>query len=884
MSLREGSLVAGRFLVGGLAGKGGMGEVFRAHDIRTGEPVALKVLHTRGDAPVATERFLREARLLCELNHPGIASYVAHGQLENGRPYLAIGWLTGQDLSERLARGPLRVSECVTLLERVADALAFAHGRGVVHRDIKPGNLFLRDDRVDRVTLLDFGIAQAELADTTLTRTGRIIGTPGYMAPEQARGDRDIGPSADVFSLGCVLFECLTGRPPFLARDPVAVITKSRFDDAPPVETLRPETPPALSALLARMFDKDPARRPSDAAALRDELAALDLHAQDSAPARSGNIAAHAPEALGGDVMQLFCVVLAVPGVAPRFAELETLPATGPEARPPRDALRSRLMRLKGRIQWLADGSLAVIVPPAPSAVDQAAQGARCALAIKEQWPEARVVLATGRALLKDRLPVGEALDRAKALLVPGGSAASRGSDPEIEGAPEAGVGVWIDPLTERLLGSRFELTTAGEHAVVRGELAGGADAPRLLLGRPIPCVGRDQELSMLTAAIARCAEDAEASGALVIAPPGAGKSRLRHEVLRRLRDQAVALEVFSGDGGASTGAAAGAPYGLLADALRRGCGVQAGDPPELQEEKIRRRAGARLAPVHAARVGELLASLCGVPVAEPSDLLGAARSDPGIMSEQVQRAFLDFLGAECAARPCLLVLDDLHCSDDATVQLLDAALRELRGLPLFVLAFARPEVTARFPALWEASRTVQRIHLPGLSNRAAERLVAAALGAEVPAAVAARIVEQAAGNPLLLEELLRAAAEGEEQPEAVLAMLQARLSCLGPEVRRLLCAASVLGRTFSARAAIALLGQEQDTQQTKCALADLVRLEIIESQWSGRAPGEVEYRFCHALVRDAALRLLTDEDRALGEELAARHRAGEPAPLAEHG
>ncbi|WP_437680233.1 serine/threonine-protein kinase [Sorangium sp. So ce131] len=884
MSLREGSLVAGRFLVGRLAGKGGMGEVFRAHDVGTGEPVALKILHARTGAPEAVERFLREGRLLSELDHPGIASYVAHGQTEDGRPYLAIGWLTGQDLSERLARGPLRVSECVTLLEKAADALAFAHDRGVVHRDIKPGNLFLRDDRVDRVTLLDFGIAQAELAASALTRTGRIIGTPGYMAPEQARGEREVGPSADVFALGCVLFECLTGRPPFLARDPVAVITKCRFDDAPPVETLRPETPPALSALLARMFDKDPARRPPDAAALRDELAALELHAQDSAPARSGSVAARAPEALGGDVMQLFCVVLAVPGVAPRFAELETLPATGPEARPPRDALRARLMRLKGRIQWLADGSLAVIVPPAPSAVDQAAQAARCALAIKEQWPEARVVLATGRALLKDRLPVGEALDRAKALLRPGGSAASGGSEPELEGAPEAGPGVWLDRLSERLLGSRFDLTTVGEHPVLRGELAGGADAPRPLLGRPTPCVGRDQELSMLTAAIARCAEDAEASAALVVAPPGGGKSRLRREVLRRLRDRAAHVEVISGDGGASTGT----PYGLLADALRRRCGVEAGDPPALQEEKIRERAAARVAPARASRIGEVLASMCGVLVAGPSDLLDAARGDPRIMGAEVQRAFLDFLGAECAARPCLLVLDDLHCSDDATIQLLDAALRELRDRPLFVLAFARPEVTARFPTLWEAGRTVQRIHLPGLSNRAAERLIAAALGPEVPAAVAARLVEQAAGNPMFLEELIRAAAEGEELPETVLAMLQARLSCLVPEVRRLLCAASVLGQAFSARGALALLGQEEGTQQTKSALSELVRLELIESQWSGRAPGDGEYRFRHVLVRDAALRLLTDEDRALGQELAARHFAraseGAPVPLAEHG
>jgi serine/threonine protein kinase len=187
MSLAAGSVVAGRFVVEELAGKGGMGEVFRARDMTTGDTVALKLLRAQADGGTETERFVREARVLAELEHPGIVSYLAHGQTHDGRPYLAIEWLAGQDLSRRLASGPLSLRECITLLDKAADALAAAHRKGIVHRDLKPSNLFLRDNRIDGVTLLDFGIARWDRA-TTLTRTGHFLGTPGYVAPEQARG------------------------------------------------------------------------------------------------------------------------------------------------------------------------------------------------------------------------------------------------------------------------------------------------------------------------------------------------------------------------------------------------------------------------------------------------------------------------------------------------------------------------------------------------------------------------------------------------------------------------------------------------------------------------------------------------------------------------
>src|SRR5262249_11907659 len=151
-------------------------------------------------------------------------SYVAHGQLEEGSPYLVMEWLEGEDLGTRLEHGGITVSESLQLLTRAADALSLAHLRGIVHRDLKPSNLFLRAKRIDQVALLAFGIARRVFGARPMTRSGTVLGTLDYMAPEQARGQKDLGPSVDIFSLGCVLYECLTGQPPFSGEEMAGVL------------------------------------------------------------------------------------------------------------------------------------------------------------------------------------------------------------------------------------------------------------------------------------------------------------------------------------------------------------------------------------------------------------------------------------------------------------------------------------------------------------------------------------------------------------------------------------------------------------------------------------------------------------------------------------
>ncbi len=221
--LRPGDLVAQRFHIISRAGAGGMGEVFRAHDQRDNRDIALKVL--RLASTDETERFVREARVLESLDHPAIVRHVDHGRSEAGVPYLAMEWLEGEDLATRLLRGPLSVGDTIHIGERVAEALAAANAQGVLHRDVKPANVFLGSPPGLDVRVVDFGIARTMLTARALTRTGALVGTPSYMAPEQA-SSAPVGPEADLFALGCVLYECLSGAPAFGGDTVLAVLAK----------------------------------------------------------------------------------------------------------------------------------------------------------------------------------------------------------------------------------------------------------------------------------------------------------------------------------------------------------------------------------------------------------------------------------------------------------------------------------------------------------------------------------------------------------------------------------------------------------------------------------------------------------------------------------
>ncbi|HEX2685022.1 MAG TPA: serine/threonine-protein kinase, partial [Kofleriaceae bacterium] len=274
MAIGRRTILAGRFQIEETVGAGGMGIVARARDLHNDCDIAIKILHKLNPSAHDQERFAREARVLSQLRHPGIVSYVAHGQTPEGQHFLAMEWLTGEDLQQRLRRQYLTVGESLTLLRGIARALREVHDHELIHRDLKPSNLFLRDRDLEKVTLIDFGIARQEIHfnDQPLTQTGLVVGTPEFMAPEQARGQQDIGPSADIFSLGCILFTCLVGAPPFAGEYVAATLAKILFEDPPNLKSLRPELPDSLATVLSRMLAKAPADRIANARVLSEIL------------------------------------------------------------------------------------------------------------------------------------------------------------------------------------------------------------------------------------------------------------------------------------------------------------------------------------------------------------------------------------------------------------------------------------------------------------------------------------------------------------------------------------------------------------------------------------------------------------------------------------
>ncbi len=831
-------VIADRFEIERLAESGGMGSVYLARDRLTGGPVAIKLLARANER--WAERFRREALALSELTHPAIVRYVAHGVSSTNEPWLAMEWLDGEPLSVRLRRGRLSIVEGRDLGIRISEALATAHGAGVIHRDLKPANVFLVDGDVRQAKLLDFGVARLRTMVSDTTRTGDKVGTPRYMAPEQVRAARAVDWRCDLWSLGCVLYTSLAGRPPFSAADEMATWGKILLEDAPPLTQARPDAPPALAALVRRLLEKVPALRPAGAAAVAEELRRIERpEVADS----TGITAVGASLATSAEHRRVAIVMVGagVDGGEDASASRED---TSPEA-PVYVELSACAERYGGNFEALARGGAIITFAGSPSATDLVARAARCALDARRVC-DAALALASGRGTL-GTVPVGDAIDRAATLL----RRAVAGRDPLRA--------VAVDEVTAALLGPRFAVD-AGETPTLTGERAD--DGLRVILGRRTPTVGRERELTMLLQACTDSADEPAARAVVVTGEAGIGKSRLRHELIDRLEGLTEQPRVWSGRGDPMR---AGSPFSLLGTALRRRVGAA---EQLLTEEDRAIAAGCVAAAVDelrlddAERVSIFLAELAGAHVPQlTNQQLAAARRQPRLMSDQLRRAFLDFAQADAARRPLAWILDDLHWGDQPSIELIDDALRLMADQPLAVIAFARPEVEGLFPRLW-AQRDATQVRLGPLSKKAAHRLTRDVLGMAAPESVVAQIVERAAGNAFYLEELVRHAAAGEHErlPETVVAMVQVRLESLPAPARQVLRAASVLGARFAHRPMVALLGRELPERELDQLLEDLVTREIL-----AREPGEErEYSFRHELYREASYGMLLDADRRL--------------------
>jgi serine/threonine-protein kinase len=272
-----GRVFDGRFEVRTALGQGGMGTVYRGWQLTVDREIAIKVIHPKlASDRVAVKRFLREARLSSRLNQPNIVNVYDFGQTEDGVLYIAMELLRGHTLARELeAMRPLPLRRVLTIGLQLCDALDAAHGQDIIHRDLKPGNIIILDDPPGRdlIKVLDFGLAKSLVADTSsvVTHTSAVLGTPLYMPPEQIEG-RPSDQRADLYSLGCILYQMLSGRPPFLGDTVNVVLSAHISDPAPPLPAT---VPAALAQMVERLMHKDPARRMRSAREAREAMQAI---------------------------------------------------------------------------------------------------------------------------------------------------------------------------------------------------------------------------------------------------------------------------------------------------------------------------------------------------------------------------------------------------------------------------------------------------------------------------------------------------------------------------------------------------------------------------------------------------------------------------------
>jgi serine/threonine-protein kinase len=343
----------GRYKIKGELGRGGMATVLHGFDTRFKREVAIKVLPREFlHDPAFRARFEREAQTIAALEHPAIVPVYDFGE-EDGQPYIVMRLMTGGTLNDRLRRGPLTLAEAARIVSALAPALDEAHARGIIHRDLKPGNI-LFDQRGDPY-ISDFGIAKLSDSSAAFTGSG-VLGTPAYMSPEQARGERDVDGRSDIYSLGAILFQLLTGKPPYEADTPMGVVVKHLTEPTPNILETNPNLPPTADRLISKAMAKDKRARfrtAGDMATLlttiaRGEAAGAELPAGDAAapPSASGrltgSIGAQPDSVAASASVSQLPASLPQPSVSPMSAPASVsvsapnnVPPTPPVAAPP---------------------------------------------------------------------------------------------------------------------------------------------------------------------------------------------------------------------------------------------------------------------------------------------------------------------------------------------------------------------------------------------------------------------------------------------------------------------------------------------------------------------------------------------------------------------
>ncbi|MCL2825039.1 MAG: protein kinase, partial [Polyangiaceae bacterium] len=867
---------AARFELLTRAGVGAMGEVYRARDLQTRKYVAVKLLHQRA-TDEERARFHRETATLADLRHPGIVNYVDHGTWTDGRSYFVMEWLDGEDLGRRTARKPLGMADSVEVVRRVAQAISAVHTRGIVHRDLKLTNVFVSYASKHKVKLIDFGVVKPCEPDDFVTSPGSIIGTPHFMAPEQAHGE-SVDVRADVYSLGAMLFRLVTGRHVFPTDHVIAFLGRLVVEDAPLASTVRFDVPRELDQVLAAALSRDREQRPDDAATFARMLARLPAMNNDPPCIEQGvatlrrssdskhSVVSHPNNDCphGSLARRVVTVMLADLGIE-SFS----------------DELAQKVRAILGRGAELipfASSQLLAGFGLNRTRGDEAIRAADAALLIASAIPRSRIVIAIGHTTSgSDGVDCADGFGSAGSFDWTGSVAGNLTGnfDGDFDGVVPCGYGGIADELIQEaasaldktpegavrvspellgLLRGRFAVHLEESGGVLlRGYMPQPDDTATL--GVATATVGREAEVEELVSVYRRVMNTACPRAVIVDGPVGFGKSRLRAEVIRQLGATFGPFEVVSARGEATQGS-----ISALGRAFRARMGIVDGEHRMSQMGKVTKflmERGAKLV-----RDAAVLGEFVGVPF-DCVRSEGNASLNAQLFATRVLDVLEMVLRHDAKSLPQVMVFDDIHLFDESSLDMIGWLLG-CRYLRLVVYAFGREQSSDLSKGLWD-KQSVTTVRLGALNSASCDSIARAVL----PSLDGRRrrgIIERAEGNAWHLEELLRNAAEHRDDlPLSVEALTQARLDELSSAQRRVVRAASVFGRQFWSGGVSALVGRNVDND-----LRNLEKAGVVSMQSSSKIEGQVEWFFRQNMVFETVYSSLTPPDRVAWHQAAA--------------
>ncbi len=879
-------------------GKGGMGVVYRARDERLDRDIAMKFLSSHLSAdPGAKKRFLIEARAAAAIEHPNICTVHEIGDTDDGQLYIVMACYDGETLDRTIARGPLPTEEALRIAGEIARGLAKAHERGIVHRDIKPANVMVTADGL--VKILDFGIAK--LSDVTSTQTVGAIGTVAYMSPEQAFGET-VDHRADIWSLGVVLYEMVTGVRPFRGGGDQAVLVAALSAEPPVASALRSDVPDGVDLLIQHMLAKRPADRVANAPDLLAAIAACMTSrmpgAVAAARAPAANSAASAaldtpspgkdePRdsalARGGERRQVTVVACTIDGqdalverLAPEHADRVLAQV--------REAAHAVATEYDGIVNQFAGDDVVMLFGVPQAHEDDALRGVRAAVELRQRVadiakplgdPLARTLRVRAGvhigAVVAQRLRSGDRQFRISG--TPADIAARLAS------AAESDM-VLLSAETRKLV-APFVHTEASRPVVLPGDSA-PVLTHRLLrmldkraryqaIARTglTPFVGRVLERAVLAEQV-NAARVARGHVSLVVGEAGAGKSRLLDELRELATAQSLRVVVGRCDAyGGST------PFLPFVDAAHDLLGLPSGGTAAERHEAAV--SGVRRIDRSLEQYLPFYLALLAIP-SEAHPVPEALRGERfhGTMLKAIGALYT--LAANSA--PMLLLLEDWHWADDASRVALRQLAEIVPAIALLAVVTSRPEGAAD----WGSSEHQTLMHLSPLDGTASAEIAGAVFKAQrVAPALVARLHERTGGNPFFLEELCEALREegsvtvrdGEAMtadasgalhvPETVQGVLRTRMDRLDVDARETLRVAAVIGREFTR-------GVLEDVSEAPASLSQ--SLERLKGsglvQQIAIAP-EAAYRFKHALTEEVAYDSLLQHQRKTLHEAVGR-------------